>query len=46
MEGGTVVQRRYAQQPVSIRLGYRFILSKEVQPGNYAWPIALSARSL
>jgi hypothetical protein len=46
MEGGTVVQRRYTQQPVSIRLGYRFILFKEVQPGNYAWPIALSARSL
>lgn len=46
MEGGTVVQRRYTPQPVSIRLGYRFILSKDIQPGNYAWPIALSARSL
>lgn len=46
MEGGTVVQRTYSLQPVSIRLGYRFILSKEVEPGIYPWPIALSVRPL
>jgi hypothetical protein len=46
-EGGTVVQRRNAQQQsVLLQLGYRFIFSKKVRPGNYAWPIALSARAL
>jgi hypothetical protein len=46
MDGGTVVQRGVSQQPLSMRLGYRFILSRDVQPGNYAWPIVLSVRPL
>lgn len=45
-EGGTVVQRRRGRQSVSLQLGYRFIFSEGVQPGNYAWPIMLSARPL
>lgn len=45
-EGGTVVQRKSGRQSVSLQLGYRFIFSDGVQPGNYAWPIMLSARAL
>lgn len=45
-EGGTVVQRRHGAQPASLQLGYRFILAKNVLPGNYAWPLALSAHPL
>ena len=45
-EGGTVVQRKSGRQVSSLELGYRFILSSEVRPGSYAWPIALSARAL
>lgn len=46
MEGGTVVQRRHDAQSASLQLGYRFILAKNVLPGNYAWPLSLSAHPL
>jgi hypothetical protein len=45
-EGGTVAQRGSGTQPASLQLGYRFILAKNVLPGNYTWPLALSARPL
>ena len=45
-EGGTVVQRGSGAQAASLQLGYRFILAKNVLPGSYTWPLALSARPL
>ena len=45
-EGGTVVQRGRGAQAAALQLGYRFILAKNVLPGSYTWPLALSARPL
>jgi hypothetical protein len=45
-DGGSVVQRDRGPGLVALQLGYRFILANSVQPGNYAWPIALSAQAL
>lgn len=36
----------YAQHPVVLELSYRFMLDKEIQAGIYAWPLALSSRSI
>jgi hypothetical protein len=45
-EGGSVAQRVSGREPVALQLGYRFILARDTKPGNYAWPIALSAQPL
>jgi hypothetical protein len=45
-DGGSVAHRTNSRGPVALLLGYRFVLAKGIQPGNYAWPIALSAQPL
>ena len=45
-DGGTVAQRGTARQAVAAQLSYHFVLSNDVQPGNYDWPIMLSVRPL
>ncbi len=45
-DGGWVLQPDAGRAPVAIQLGYRFILSKDAQPGTYAWPLTVSASPL
>ena len=43
--GGWLVRPFAGTQPVTSELSYRFLLASNVQPGTYAWPVSLSARS-
>ena len=43
--GGWVPQP-YARDTVTMDLSYRFVLSKDIQPGTYDWPLSLSAQSI
>ena len=45
-EGGTVVQRQRGQQAAALKLGYRFIFANDMRPGDYPWPLTVSARPL
>lgn len=45
-EGGNVVQRFPGLQVKSLELSYRFNLSAAMQPGDYQWPVHMSARTL
>jgi len=42
--GGGWIPQPYARGAVTMELSYRFILSKDVQPGTYAWPLTVSVR--
>jgi len=42
--GGGFVPQPYARIPVTMELGYRFVLGKDALPGTYAWPFSISAR--
>jgi hypothetical protein len=44
--GGTVVQGPPASRITAHQLSFRFYLRPEVQPGDYPWPLLLSARPL
>lgn len=44
--GGGWVPRADARGPVSVELSYRFSLAEDVRPGEYPWPLSLSARPL
>ena len=45
-EGGIAVQRGLPSAGVVHDLNFRFFLSPRTQPGNYPWPLHLSARAL
>lgn len=45
-EGGTVVQRQRGHQAAALKLGYRFIFANDMRPGDYPWPVTVSARPL
>ena len=45
-EGGTVVQRQRSLQAAQLQLSYRFIFANDMRPGDYPWPLTLSARAL
>jgi hypothetical protein len=45
-EGGTVVQRQRGQQAAPLKLGYRFIFANDMRPGDYPWPVTVSAHPL
>lgn len=45
-EGGTVVQRHVDPLAAPLQLSYRFMLASDMQPGDYSWPLSVSARSL
>jgi hypothetical protein len=45
-EGGSVVQRNAGLSPVPLQLSYRFKLAENMQPGDYQWPVTLSARPI
>lgn len=44
--GGGFVPQPCARVPVTMELGYRFVLGKDALPGTYAWPFTISARPL
>jgi hypothetical protein len=41
-DGGWIAQPYNGRDPLRVELSYRFILSKNVQPGTYAWPLTIS----
>ena len=45
-EGGALVRRNSAPGTTTIQLSYRFVLGDNLQPGDYPWPLMLSARPL
>jgi hypothetical protein len=45
-EGGIAVQRVYPKTGVVHDLNFRFFLNTHTLPGQYAWPLHLSARAL
>ncbi|MES3025271.1 MAG: hypothetical protein V4857_27155 [Pseudomonadota bacterium] len=45
-EGGAVVQRGIAASGAPIELSYRFNLARGMEPGQYQWPVSMSARAL
>ena len=45
-DGGAVVQRGATPAKSTIELSFRFVLSPDVIPGNYPWPLQMSVRSL
>jgi hypothetical protein len=45
-EGGTIIERGQMGRNLPLALTYRFVLASSVQPGTYAWPLALNVRPL
>ncbi len=45
-DGGAIVERGRQGRDQSLRLSFRFRLAAPVQPGTYAWPLALNVRPL
>jgi len=45
-DGGTIIERGRQGRDMSLDLSYRFNLAAQVQPGTYAWPLALNVRPL
>jgi hypothetical protein len=41
-DGGWIAQPYNGRDPLMVELSYRFILSENVQPGTYAWPLTIS----
>lgn len=44
-EGGTAVHNAAHGRTSSHKLGFRFILRPDLQPGNYPWPLQFSVRA-
>ena len=44
--GGGWIPQPYARDTVTMELSYRFVLSKNIRPGSYEWPLSLSARPM
>ena len=45
-DGGTVAQRNPVPGKTTMRLSYRFLLAEGLLPGDYSWPLMVSARPL
>ena len=45
-DGGTIIERGRKGRDMPLDLSYRFNLTAQVQPGTYAWPLALNVRPL
>lgn len=45
-EGGSLTQRSAAAGTRTLQLSYRFMLDDNLSPGDYPWPLRLSARPL
>jgi hypothetical protein len=45
-DGGTIIERGRKGRDMPLDLSYRFNLAAQVQPGTYAWPLALNVRPL
>ncbi len=45
-DGGTIVQRGLPPNSRTLELSYRFILTNEIKPGTYQWPLQLSVHAL
>ena len=45
-DGGTIIERGRQGRDIPLNLSYRFNLAAQVQPGTYAWPLALNVRPL
>lgn len=44
--GGGWVPQPYVRDTVTMELSYHFVLSKNIRPGTYDWPLSLSARPM
>jgi len=44
--GGGWIPQPHTRGTVTMELSYRFVLSKNARPGTYAWPFAITIRSL
>jgi hypothetical protein len=44
--GNGWVLRPYSRRPEIIELSYRFILAADTRPGNYPWPVQISAMAI
>ena len=45
-DGGAIIERGGKGRDMPLNLSYRFNLAENVQPGTYAWPLALNVRPL
>ena len=45
-DGGAIIERGRHGRDMPLNLSYRFNLADNVQPGTYAWPLALNVRPL
>jgi hypothetical protein len=45
-DGGAIIERGRHGRDMALNLSYRFNLADNVQPGTYAWPLALNVRPL
>jgi hypothetical protein len=45
-DGGAIIERGRQGRDMPLDLSYRFNLAAHVQPGTYAWPLALNVRPL
>ena len=45
-DGGAIIERGRQGRDIPLNLSYRFNLAAQVQPGTYAWPLALNVRPL
>ena len=45
-DGGAIIERGRHGRDMLLNLSYRFNLAPQVEPGTYAWPLALRARPL
>ena len=45
-DGGAIIERGRQGRDLPLNLSYRFNLAARVQPGTYAWPLALNVRPL
>jgi hypothetical protein len=45
-DGGAIIERGRQGRDLPLNLSYRFNLAAQVQPGTYAWPLALNVRPL
>ncbi len=43
-DGGAIIEQAPAGRDMPLRLSFRFLLSAQVQPGTYPWPLALNVR--
>jgi len=45
-DGGAIIEHRRQGRDMPLHLSFRFNLATQIQPGTYAWPLALNVRPL